>query len=138
MNAYQPLPLLIAIWTMPLCVAQSDLPRWPAEIKAAAIAGCRESFISHAEQDYLKRNRLTELPANFRERIAPAIEPILAAECNCPVDRLEMEIAVENFLSQAPKVLARAQELQTGECAPAITKTAPQSSKEESSKGVAK
>jgi hypothetical protein len=137
MNANQALFLLIVLLAKPLCAAQSDFPRWPAEIKAAVIAGCREAILSRAEQDFLKRHKLTELPPNFRERIAPASEPFLAV-CNCSVDRLEMEMIVGHVDSHRSEFLARFQELVMGECAPAIAKPPPPSSNEQSSQGVVK
>ena len=137
MSANRVPALLIALLAVPLCAAQADVPPWPAEIKAVAIAGCRESIFSHAEQDFLKRNNLTELPPRFRERSAPVIEPFLAI-CNCSFDRMEREWTAEYFTSHPSEALAKAQELATGECAPAINRTPSQRSNEQSPSGEAK
>jgi hypothetical protein len=137
MNTNRVLALLIALLAVPLCAAQSDIPQWAAEIRAVAIAGCRESILSHAEQDFLKRHNLTELPPYFRERIAPAIEPFLAV-CNCSVDRMEKEWTVEYFMLHQSEVLAKAQELSKGECAPIVNRTPPQHPNEQPRPGVLK
>jgi len=138
MTEHQATVLLIALLAAPLCATQADVPRWPAGVKAAAIAGCRESIISHAEQDFLKRNNLTELPPRFRERSAQFMEPFLAV-CNCSFDHMEKEWSAEYFTSHPSEANAKAQEMiSKGECAPAINKTPPQRSIDESPPGIAK
>jgi hypothetical protein len=131
------LPLLIALATAPLFAAQPASPRWPPEGKAVAVAGCRETMLTRAERDYLKRNNLTELPPNFRARNASVVEPFLAL-CNCLFDRMEKEWTAEYFLSHPIEVAARTQELLNGECVPAISNTPSNPSNKQSPPGVTK
>ncbi len=101
-----------------LCQASraADPPPWPAAEKAQAIAGCRLSIIDNAERDYLKRHNLTEPPPNFRETIAPAIEPFLAT-CNCLFDHLEKRWTYEYFVSHQDEAPPIVNELMKSECA---------------------
>ena len=94
----------------------ADLAPWPVAEKAAAIAGCRLSIATHAEQDFLKRHQLKELPPNFRENTAPAMEPFLAT-CDCIFDHFEKLWSFDYFTAHQDLVGAMLDELVAGECA---------------------
>ena len=66
---------------------QSTMLPWSAEQKAAAIAGCRYSIMSHALHDYTTRRNLPDkqLPVNFVT--PPAVEPYLAP-CACVIQAI--------------------------------------------------
>ena len=89
---------------------------WPAAEKQAAIEGCRMSIIVQAEQDYLRRHKLKELPAGFREQIAGRIEPYLAP-CTCLFDQLEKEWSFETFIARQEAASSRIGQLMAGVCA---------------------
>ena len=97
-------------------VAASDIPFWPVAEKQAAIARCRLSIISQAEQDYLKRHNLKEVPSGFRERIQPAIEPYLAT-CDCALGEMEKEWSFEYFMTHQPEVPAKISQIVRTVCA---------------------
>ena len=91
---------------------------WSSTEKAVAVHACREAILDSAEQDYLKRHDLRELPADFRQRIAPAIEPYLRT-CDCMVDVLSTEISLNTFNAGSTPVQLRIKELVSpkGACA---------------------
>src|SRR5437763_365679 len=117
MNTSQARVLLVALLVLSPRAVRSDSPQWPSGTKGTAIAGCRASIVYHAEQDYLKRSNLKELPPGFREKSAPIMEPFLAM-CGCVFDRIEKEWTFEYFSAHQPDVGARVQELAKRECAP--------------------
>lgn len=116
--------LLVTLLASPPCEAQFVSSRWPAGTKETAIAGCRDSIIQQAEQDFLKRNNLKELAPDVREKLMAAIEPFLAV-CECAMNRIEREWSFEYFVSHRPEMLARLEELTATECAP-VTKRTPE------------
>jgi hypothetical protein len=124
LNARQAPILLVALLALSPYAAQCDIPQWPAGTKEAAIAGCRASVVDHAEQDYLKRNNLQELPAGFREKSAPVMEPFLAV-CGCLLDRIEKEWSFEYFSSHRSELPAKTDEILARECTPAIKQSVP-------------
>ena len=97
-------------------LSATELTPWPPDHKAAAIAGCRASIADHAERDYLKRSHLTELPPDFREKAAPAMEPFLAV-CDCMYEHFEKMWTFEYYSSHQDEVESTIKELITGECA---------------------
>jgi hypothetical protein len=95
----------------------AELPPWPQAEKQAAIAGCRLSITTNAERDYLKRHNLKELPPDFRNKTAAAMEPFLAS-CNCMFEQLEKHWTFEYFMANQGKFPAKVNELMSGPCAP--------------------
>jgi hypothetical protein len=116
-----------ALVIVPTSSATEPTP-WPPEHKAAAIAGCRASIADLAERDYLKRSQLTELPPDFREKAAPAMEPFLAV-CNCVYDHFERLWTFEYYVSHHSEVTLKLTELTAGACAVPVAKpsTSPES-----------
>ena len=94
----------------------ADPEPWPAAGKAEAIAGCRLSITVNAERDYLARHNLTELPANFRERMMPVIEPFLASG-DCLFGELEKRWTFDDFLARQSELPPIVNEIMTGVCA---------------------
>jgi hypothetical protein len=101
--------LLISLFLSCHCAA-ATAKAWPPAEKSAAIAGCRLSIIESAERDYVKRHKLKEPPANFREKTAGAMEPFLAT-CDCFFDELEKQWSYDFFMSNQDKVPSKMQEL---------------------------
>ena len=97
-------------------LSATEVTPWPPEHKAAAIAGCRASIVDHTERDYLKRGQLKELPADFREKAAPAMEPFLAV-CDCMFDHFEKMWTFDYYASHQDEVQAKLKELMTSACA---------------------
>ena len=124
MNRYDAAICLTAIVGVAAVTAQVPVQPWPAGFKAAAVASCRDQIVARAEQDYMKRHNLKEVPDGFRQRIVPAIEPFLAV-CNCSLDTLEKEFSADSLIKPAADVDARLRALQSGECAPVLTKNSP-------------
>src|SRR5215471_15798619 len=91
--------------------------RWPAGTKEAVIDGCRESILQQTEQDFLKRNKLKELPPDLREKLVQTIEPFLAV-CDCAMNRIEREWSFEYFSSHRSEMLIELNKLTVGDCAP--------------------
>ena len=91
-----------------LCQSQNAAKLWSQEQVQLAIAGCRASIVDHATRDYLARHNLAEgqLPANFKERIAPVVEPFLLT-CDCAIAILSKEIPFERFQPNSPHVEER-------------------------------
>jgi hypothetical protein len=96
-------------------LALADSPPWPAEQKQEVIAGCRKGIIEHAEQDYLTRNGLTELPAGFREKTAAAMEPFLAI-CDCMMNNIEKDWPLDYVLTHPDEWASKVQQLVAGVC----------------------
>jgi len=96
-------------------VAQRPGEPWPAGAKEAAIQGCRAGFMTRAEEDYLKRHNLTQLPYGLRNRLELVLEPFLAT-CNCVFDRLE----IEGSVLDSTDARIRMRELASRECAPIL------------------
>ena len=98
---------------------QSALLPWSAEQKAAAIAGCRYSIMSHALHDYTARHNLPgkQLPVNFVA--PPAAEPYLVL-CDCVIQNISSEISPNEFSAPTPAVQAHMMQLVSGGgvCAP--------------------
>lgn len=94
----------------------AGLAPWPAEGKAAAIAGCRLSITVAAERDYMKRANLKELPAGFREKVAPTMEPFLAS-CDCLMSELEKRWSFQDFSTRQSDVQPIVKEVMAGACA---------------------
>ena len=94
---------------------------WSQEQVQAAIAGCRASIIDHAIRDYLARHNLTQsrLPPDFKERIAPIVEPFLLT-CDCTMGVLSKEVPFERFDPNSPQVQERLKTLVSkgGVCEP--------------------
>jgi len=85
---------------------------------AAAIASCRAGIVNNATRDYIKRHGITEedLPTNFYELIAPAIEPFLQI-CDCTLNELSKTHSLEYFLTNQDEMKLRSQEiLKAGKC----------------------
>ena len=96
-------------------LSATEVTPWPPDHKAAAIAGCRASIANNAKHDYLKRSQLTELPADFDERIAPVMEPFLAV-CDCVYEHFESMWTFEYYESHQAEVLSKLKELMNGAC----------------------
>jgi hypothetical protein len=110
------LPALLVPLLAVSSLSATEITPWPPQHKAAAIAGCRASIADHTERDYLKRSQLKELPADFREKAAPAMEPFLAV-CDCMFDHFERMWTFEYYVSHPYEVQAQLKELMTGACA---------------------
>jgi hypothetical protein len=111
----QLLPTICAIAIASSSFAADPEP-WPAAAKAEAIAGCRLSITENAERDYLTPHNLTDLPQNFRESMAPAIEPFLAS-CDCLFGELEKRWTFDEFLARQSELPPIVNEIMTGVCA---------------------
>ncbi len=112
MNRYALSALLLAVTSQ--CLAANVSP-WPVEEKKAAIASCRASIYTRAEQDYLKKHNLKELPARFREKTASAMEPFLAT-CECVIGHFEKKWSMDYYTSHEAEVLTATNALIAGAC----------------------
>src|SRR5664279_100168 len=85
---------------------------WSPESQRAAILGCRASILDNAIRDYLSQRNLTEsqMPSDFRDRIATLIEPFLAT-CECSIPILAAEVSLGSFAAQSTQIQRRLREL---------------------------
>jgi hypothetical protein len=94
-------------------------PWTPAAI-ASAVASCRATIIEGEAHEYLTRNQLApeQLPADFRTRILPIIEPLLKT-CDCTIAALSREVPYADFQASTAQVQQRTRELlaRGGACA---------------------
>jgi hypothetical protein len=96
------------------------VPPWTPEAITAAVASCRATIIDGEAHEYLVRNKLADnqLPADFRTKIVPVIEPLLKT-CDCTIATLSREVTYADFQASTPAVQQRTRELlaRGGACA---------------------
>ncbi|MDB5986452.1 MAG: hypothetical protein JWR16_1505 [Nevskia sp.] len=114
---YRTILLLSAALAVASPAFAAPLVPWPAAAKANAAGVCKQNIRDSVAQNFLTMTDSTELPADFYEKAAPNLNPMLDA-CDCALNKLEKQIGYDYYSAHQEDMPAKIQGLAMGVCKP--------------------
>jgi hypothetical protein len=114
---YRTILLLSASLAVASSTFAAPLAPWPAQAKANAAGMCKQNIRDSVAQSFLTMTNSTELPADFYEKAAPQLNPMMAA-CDCAVGKLEKQFGYDYYSAHLDDMPPKIQGMITGVCRP--------------------